>query len=148
MNDTTCESGSTVFSHKKVSLLSSGCMTHFMTNFTGHDTPQPVDRSHSSSLPAPAKALYIHCGSNEGREAFWQIPLMNTPPCKLDTPVCRLGEKNRRHRDRKYERMCLCVYVCVCVCVGNRHTHREKISHKVFNDSLNLRCVRQVYTPS
>lgn len=64
-----------------------------MTNITD------LQNSHSSCLPAPAKALYIHYESNGGRVASWQIPLMNTPPYKLDTPFCSLGEK-KKSRDR------------------------------------------------
>lgn len=65
----------------------------------------------SSPLPAPTKALYIHCGSNGDRGASWQIPLMNTLLYKLDTPVCGL----KREKPEKLKQK--------VVCMRKGHTH-------------------------
>lgn len=88
-------------------------LKNVVTNPTDLQTLQPTDHIHSSSLPSPAKALYIHCGSNGGRVASWQIPLMGTPPYKLDTPVCSLGG-NRTEG------------MSVCARKRDTNTHREK----------------------
>lgn len=70
----------------------------------------PLTTSTPPSLPAPAKALYSHCGSNGGRVASWQIPLMNTPPYKLDTPVCSLREKKKQEKQKNRKQGYECVH--------------------------------------
>lgn len=63
--------------------------------------PSITENIHLLLLPAPTKALYIHCGSNGGKGASWQIPLMNTPHSKLDTPVCTLDKKTKKGKGKK-----------------------------------------------